>query len=258
MDFVRFWWSRAYNRGEAIRSLEGGLRIGGLSGFGEFHSCANFVTPDERAFLQKIPSVSGAIIDIGANLGIFSLILAQRCPERDIYAFEPNPTTFEALRANLMRNRAFNVRAYSQAVAAHEGSVAFEADPKNRATTSIARDGAATTSVTKQVECVTIDGLMKAYGIGEISLLKVDVEGFEDLVFRGAPQFLADRRAKFIYYEICPSLARRAGFKPEAASERLLDYGYSLHTLDQSGHLRSADVKDIASVQLANWVATRE
>ena len=103
-DYVQFLWGRLQFGCDVVRVLPEGLRIGGLSGFSEFHSCANFVNAAERRFLRDFPFDGWPILDVGANLGIFSLLLAKRLPENQIHAFEPNPSTFRAMLVNFMRN----------------------------------------------------------------------------------------------------------------------------------------------------------
>jgi FkbM family methyltransferase len=259
-DYLEFCWAKVQRRGDVVRVLLGGLEIGGLSGFSEFHSCAAFINATERRFLRDFPFEDGPILDVGANLGIFSLLLAKRFPENHIHAFEPNPTTFSAMRTNFVRNRCPNAHAHPLAVAAHDGEVSFLANPIHRATTHIViehtGDGVAgTASAIVRVPCLTLDSFVETHGIERIGLLKVDVEGFEKLVFQGALRLLESGRAKMIYYEVCPELARRAGFAPEAASSQLLENGYRLHSLNKNGLLRPTALKQIAGVKLENWIA---
>jgi hypothetical protein len=63
-----------------------------------------FVNDQERRFFSQLPLVDGTVLDVGANLGIVSVILARRFADRVIYAFEPNPTTYAALQDNLALN----------------------------------------------------------------------------------------------------------------------------------------------------------
>jgi len=259
-DYLEFLWAKVQHDSEVVRALPGGLEIGGLSGFSEFHSCANFVNAAERRFLRDFPFDYAPILDVGANLGIFSLLLAKRLPENQIHAFEPNPSTFRAMRVNFMRNCCPNANAHRQAVAAHDGEVSFHADSIHRGTTHLVtlQPGDRVSNNAKavmRVPCLTLDNFVEKRGIERISLLKVDVEGYENLVFQGAQRLLECGQAKMIYYEVCPELARRAGFAPEAASCQLLENGYRLHSLNKNGLLQPAELKQIAGVKVDNWIA---
>jgi FkbM family methyltransferase len=233
--------------------------VGGLSGFSEFHSCARAVNQAEQNFLTRFSFGDGAILDVGANLGIISLLMARRFPGRPIHAFEPNPSALLSLRANFVRNKCNHAQAYAAAIAAHDGEILFQVDPVNRATTHIAganEDGTASPQIAR-VPCLTLDSFIETRNIDEVCLLKVDVEGYEELVFRGAEQILKKQLIETVYYEVCPSLAARAGFAPESSSSILLESGYHLHVLDNNGRLEPADLSRIKKIALENWVATR-
>jgi FkbM family methyltransferase len=260
-DYIRFRLSQARHSGEFVRSFPAEkLLIGGLSGFSEYHSCARFTNTAERLFLTRFPFGDGPVLDVGGNLGLFSLLMAHRFADRTIHAFEPNPSTFKVMRANFARNGCLFAFAHPQAVAAHDGEVSFQANPVDRATTHIVSENQykslSSQSPAVQVSCVTLDSFIESHSIENVGLLKVDVEGYEEVVFRGAGRLLSSGSAKTVYYEVCPELTSRAGFAPDAPSRQLIAHGYKLHFLDDEGRLQPADVASISSVTLENWVAT--
>ena len=258
-EYLRFLASRLRHGGQAIRHFPADeVKLGGFSGFSEYYWSAGFIDPRERLFLKEHPWGDGVFLDVGANLGLFSLLLARHHPERVIHAFEPNPSTYAALQANLARNGCLHAHAHARAVAAQEGEIVFEANPVDRATTHIVMENGSPSggAPVVRVPGVTLDAFAGREHLDAIALLKVDVEGYEELVFQGAERLLASKRARVVYYEVCPELTRRAGFAPEAPGQRLLAHGYRLHTLDAAGHLQPADLGRIPSVTLENWVAT--
>src|SRR5947199_7047613 len=99
-DYLNYWESRIKNLGRTVRAFPYGIKISELNSFSEYHSIGDFVSHQEYEFLSKYPFGSGAIIDVGANLGLISLILAKRFPRRTVHAFEPSPSTFRALKRN--------------------------------------------------------------------------------------------------------------------------------------------------------------
>jgi hypothetical protein len=86
-------------------------------------------------------------------------------------------------------------------------------------------------------------------------MLKVDVEGHELSVFRGADNVLLKNRPRVVYFEVCPPLARSAGFAPQAAAAMLLELGYALYRVRGDGSLRQAALEEICGITLDNWVA---
>ena len=253
IGYVRYGASKVLHSGAAVRSLPDGIKITGFSGFGEFYNCSDCLSRDERSFLSRLRLPAGEIIDVGANLGTVCLTLAKQHPLCNVHAFEPNPSTFEALRRNIALNNLGNVKAVPYAVCDHAGEVDFNAHPVNRATTSIARqalDGHVT-----RVPCTTLDEYVGRAAVGEVAVLKIDVEGYESLVLRGAEELLGKRRVRLVYYEVCPELTRAAGFDPALPTRMLKSYGYEVFRFGGRGGLVPAAVEDVKGVLLENWVA---
>jgi len=217
-DYLNYWGSKLKNSGQAVRFFPEGIKLTGLSGFSEFHSCGQFVSREERNFLQNYPLASGDLIDIDANLGIISIILVKRFSEQKVHFFEPNPYTFKALQSNIAINKLSNVQLQQSAVAGHDGSVSFRAEPIHSGTNSMATLGE---NEAVSLPCMTLDSYVERESIKEIAFLKVDVEGYETLVFQESKQLLSQEQAKIIYYEVCPELAIRAGFSPELPTQIL-------------------------------------
>jgi len=240
------------NSGQAIRVLDSDLKISGLSGFSEFHSCKNFVNEHEKTFLSNYDFGEGDIIDVGANLGVVSLLLAKRPSKPIVHAFEANPYTFEALQENVTLNRCPNIRAHNLAIAGYDGEITFNANPVYRGTTSIT---ASIDSHTVHVPCITLDSYVQQQSIKQVSLLKVDVEGYEELVFQGCKNLLAQQKIKVIYYEICPTLVKKAGLSPYTPTQALLDYGYKIYRLSQDDDLTSVTIAEIESFTCENLIA---
>lgn len=253
-DYLNYWQSKVRNSGRAVRVFPDGIKVTSLSGFSEFHSCSQYVTCQEREFLQNYPLGSGDLIDIGANLGIITAILAKRFPERQVHSFEPNPSTFQSLQANIAINELTNVKAQQDAVGKHNGEVSFIADPIHRATCSLATSN---TKNTVSVPCTTLDAYLKTHSIEQIAFLKIDVEGYETLVFQGAEEMLKRQQVQLIYYEVCPVLTKRAGFQPKLPTQILVNNGYQIYKLNKQGCLVPVDIELIEQVNLENWIAIK-
>lgn len=253
LDYAHYLASKLIHKGIAIRTLPGDIRVSNANGFSEFHALGHFLEPPERQFMEKFSFADGEIVDVGANLGVISLSLARRYPDRKVIAFEPNPTTFKGLCGNIQLNGLTNVTAEQSAVGASDGEVTFNADPHSRGLASISRDG----RFVERVRCVSLDSYSVSHGISEIALLKVDVEGYESLVFQGASRLLAGGRIRVIYYEVHPNASTKAGFAPMDATNRLLEAGYQISRLDSVGRLEPVNAESIDQVQSENWIATR-
>jgi FkbM family methyltransferase len=246
------WLVQRRVMGQAPRKRVRSIDITGFTGFSEYLAVNNFISEAEYTFFQTVNIGSGCIIDIGANMGVVSLFLAKRFPDRTIHAIEASPHTAKTLRENIALNDARNVIATECAIADNTGTLHFAADPVSRGTASIAsKDGG--TNV--EVPCTTLDDFAEANAISEIGMLKVDVEGYEALVFSGATATLALCKPNIVYFEICPRITTAAGFDPARPAEMLVEAGYSLHRLDSRGGLIRAEPAEITKIDYANWVA---
>lgn len=254
IEYSEYVWSSIRHFGRSVRVVHEGIKLEGFSGFSEYHSCLAFVSPTEQRFLEKYPFAEGAMIDVGANLGVVSLILGRRFPDRALYAFEPNKTTFRALQSNIRLNQRANLQPYEIAVASHSGHIDFNLNPKDRGTASVSSEGG---KYVAPVPCVTLDQFAENHRIQEISFLKVDVEGYETLVFDGAMRLIRERRIDLIYFEVCPKLTIKAGFDPAVPARILQEHGYNLRKITVSGELTPINLSRIEKVEYDNWVAVR-
>jgi FkbM family methyltransferase len=156
-----------------------------------------------RKFLagQKNP----VVIDVGANEGDYSVKLMDYCPDAIIYACEPHPKTFELLKAKAAKHnfRAFNLGfsdsggtmklfdRVSEAGGTQHASLYQEVIEAIHQTEAIAFD----------VHISTIDQFVAEHGISRIHLLKIDTEGNELKVLRGANQTLACNMVDIVQIE---------------------------------------------------------
>lgn len=250
-DYIKYQTSRWKNKGQPVRVFSGDIRITGWSGFSEYHSSKDFMNPAEREFFNSFPLQLGDIIDVGANVGVVSITFSKLFPNYRIHAFEPNPSTVDALKHNVSLNRRENICIRPLVVADYDGTVSFDANPVNRGTTSIASEGNFLTDLT----CITLDTYAEKENISEVSLLKVDVEGYEENVFKGAEKLLNQQKIKAIYYEVCPDNARKAGLDPKSPTQFLRSRGYSIYRLDKKANLCPVKDRDFDRTVLENWVA---
>lgn len=122
------------------------------------------------------------MIDIGANIGCFTVSAARRAgPSGHVFAIEPEESTFRQLKRNVALNHLTNVTALRMAVGGSEGEIVLHAD-SNWLFSSIYAEvnGRATTQGSDQRVPVTmLTQLMAAHGIAHCHYLKLDCEGAE-------------------------------------------------------------------------------
>lgn len=142
------------------------------------------------------------VFDVGANIGQSSRTMLAYFPDAKVYAFEPHPGTFERL-AELLAGR--HVEAFNIALADQSGEVelfTYEADQINSLTPTsrfAVRFGKIGKPMPIQVS--TIDEFCCLHGIKTIDVLKVDTEGCELNVLKGATEKLKSHGVRFVYAE---------------------------------------------------------
>ncbi len=151
-------------------------------------------------------SVAGAhcILDVGANIGIFTLLVKQIVPEAIVYAFEPMEETFQVLDENIRLHNCIDVRTFNLAIGNQDHSdktfTFFPHMPGNTTATPIIKEvqkmaldqifGKEHSEFLNQSELRTaqvrtISSVIREYGITSVDYLKIDVEGDEIAVLQG-------------------------------------------------------------------------
>lgn len=149
----------------------------------------------EVAFLLKLITMRpGAVLEIGANIGTHTVPMAKllASQNRSLIAFEPQPVIFQNLCANLALNALANVTAWPNACSDCRGTVYFRR-PDYVASGNFGGVSMSTDSAHGDiaVPCVDLDSFVAT---DPVSLMKIDVEGFELNVLRGAAQLIARSR----------------------------------------------------------------
>lgn len=161
-----------------------------------------------RDSLLKHASKGDVIVDIGANIGDTTLRLAQVLNNNGfVYAFEPSPHVFKRLQTNVGLNGFTNISLYNMAVGDEEGELSFVSTKQQHT------GGAYVSKVAKtdtSVKVITLDDFVEQNNITQINLIKIDTEGFEDFVVRGAEKTLRKFKPK-IFMEVSDILLQRAG-----------------------------------------------
>lgn len=141
-----------------------------------------FFDVDERQLLASRISDGFQFIDIGANIGAYSLFVAALAGHSArILAVEPQPDIFARLTYNIGLNPFGTIKAIDCAVADKPGELTLFLDPRNKGESSVRILGSSQSSAVK-VPAMTLMGLMQAEGYARLDAIKLDVEGAEDLI----------------------------------------------------------------------------
>ncbi len=136
----------------------------------------------------------GTFIDIGANVGKYSIILAKN-PNIKVIAFEPDPYNLEALKFNIVLNNS-PVVIKDIALSNKKGTASFFLNPDNQGNSSLLNSGQKGEEIFVKTD--TLDNVLKD-NKERISLIKIDVEGFEAEVLQGARETIRKFHPKIIF-----------------------------------------------------------
>lgn len=194
--------------------------------------------PELRAvFRTAIPS-GGVAIDVGANVGWHSLLMARLAgPKGRLLAVEPNPSVRAKLVANLEANRLENVTVIPFAISAVEGVSRFlgpaAIDGGSGSGHLLPRD-APSAETSFDVEIRRLDAVLADTEVSRLDLLKIDVEGFEWPVLQGAEGSIRRFRPQVVF-EYNEEYVSRSGATPASFEDFFHRHRYRLAVMGRRG-----------------------
>jgi FkbM family methyltransferase len=195
-----------------------------------------------NAFVKDI-SEGTVVFDIGAHVGFFTLAASKRVGRRGfVYAFEPAPETAAILKQHVSFNEwRDHTEVVTSVISDAIGTVSFFAYGDSMASSmreenwELAAEHR-TAPVSKiEVPSVTLDAFCKERRV-KPDVLKIDVEGAELLVLRGATEFLKNN-SPIIHCEVHPPLMKHFNYSVEDFMAHLDKFGYKLERLDEPNPL---------------------
>jgi FkbM family methyltransferase len=173
---------------------------------------------DDMLFVTRFLRPHDVVVDVGANIGIYSILAAATARDGTVLAFEPNPVAASRLAENAALNGLRNIRLSVAAIGAQPGVAQLTQDLD--LTNHIAVEE---TKKTIKVSVTTLDQELDRYP--DVALIKVDTEGFETEVLLGATRLL-DRLAAQVWLVEVNGLGARYGSGDETLWRIFAERGY--------------------------------
>lgn len=185
--------------------------------------------PAETAVVRASLPSGGTFVDVGANWGYFTLAAAHAVGDAGrVIALEPDPRMHAELAGNVARNGIRNVAVLAVAAFDRAGEATlsgYAEEDRNRGVSSLVAAPSAD-ALRFTVRTAALDDLLDAEGVDAVDLVKIDVEGAEELVVRGMARGLAAGRYRRVLVELHPGQHPHPERLGETMYETMTGAGY--------------------------------
>ncbi len=198
---------------------------------------------DEAILLRRLVRPGMQVIDVGANIGLYSLLLAHLVGESgSVLAFEPEPNLFAILRENCARNNVTNIAPFQYALGRNSGSASFHRSAFNSGDNRLGKASLGHEPVEVRVE--RFDDLQPE---SRPDFVKIDVQGHEFAALSGMERALAANPNTQVFFEFSPAGLRRAGTAPESLLAFFRERGFELYETEGARLKRSRNARELDS-----------
>ncbi len=181
--------------------------------------------PEETRVMDLVSGKATTILDIGANIGWFSIRYSHKNPNAQIYAFEPLPESYSYLQKNVALNQVGNkVTTFNYGLSESSGTVEFYLASANGTNASMLNVAEAEEARAIAGLTITLDQWAANYGVSP-DFIKCDVEGAELLVFRGG-QHTLKTHFPVVFAELLRKWAKPFGYHPNDVLKFFENIGY--------------------------------
>ena len=198
--------------------------------------------PSELTFFQKYCRDGMTLVDIGANVGLYTaLAIHQLDGSGRIVTFEPHPQTFSFLQKNIEANQATSeacprVDAFNMAATPEPSQAELRLNPENRGDNRLYQgtyQGKVEEWDTLPVEGRPVDDVLADLGIDEVNFVKIDIQGYEQKAISGFRKTLTRSQNVILMSEFWPKGLREAGGGAMEYLQMLTDVGFTLYELKE-------------------------
>jgi len=226
LPFGALWLMKRDFIGESI--LEGGFEI------------------SETRFAGNFLKLGMTVLDIGANQGFHTLLFSKIVGRYGrVLSFEPSRSDLKKLELHLSINFCRNVQLFDCAFGETEGSASFYAVPENSVLNSLRPPDTTLEITSDSVPVRRLDGILARTGLAQIDFVKIDVEGGELGVLRGAGSLLESLYRPVILCEVIEMRTRPWGYPGRLVIEFLDRLGFKWFDLNIDGMLAPLDLSSV-------------
>jgi len=180
----------------------------------------HYYEPEETKLIKQLVKPDWVCMDIGANIGYFTLLMGKQC--KYVYAFEPEPSNFEMLKQNITLSD-IDATLYKEAVGDKNGTMPLYLCTSNNGMHRLYKSKWCNESTDTYVYCTQLD----EYKFPKINLIKMDIEGAEFGALQGMVELLIKDHPTIIM-EFHPMSIKEYGADPRKIWEFLIKLNYTI------------------------------
>jgi len=201
--------------------------------------------PVTTGVVRSLLGPGDTVVDVGANIGWFSLLAAGIVGDTGrVLAVEPNPANCALIERSAVDNGFSNMQVVAAAAADHPGVAALETDGSNGRIVPLDAGIGEAMACSYVVPVRTLDDLVADAGLESVALVKIDVEGAEPLVLRGASETLGRWRPAIVCEFFPLLLEGNFGFDPSDFLKQLRSFGYDVAVVGGEGTVDDAAIME--------------
>ncbi|MBZ5510843.1 MAG: FkbM family methyltransferase [Acidobacteriia bacterium] len=193
-----------------------------------------------RRAMQDVLAPGMTFIDVGANLGLYTVLAAKLVGATGrVLAFEPSERDWKRARRAIERNGLQNVELFRVALSNADGTISLNVcEPAyggcNSVGTVTHEAAVGHVSHVEQVTCRTLDCFLAEKQVRRVDVMKLDVEGAEQLVLLGGKELFTGAGAPVLFCELSDWTARGLGTTAAETWDLMVSYGYKVYSIQRS------------------------
>jgi FkbM family methyltransferase len=211
--------------------------------------------PIENYLLSQLVKEDSIVLDVGANIGFYSLTLSNAIKSGQVYSFEAVPDTYKKLSTNIENSSkndqvtAFNLGAWNK-----KEEVTFSLPDSDNIGAFTAGSVSGESTRTCQATMTTLDSFVEENKLSKVDFIKMDIEGAELNALKGAHELL-EKFKPTILLEVCRETCERFEYTVNDLWDLLSQYGYRAFKIGYTPN-DSYEIKDFSQINQSNVILT--
>jgi len=199
--------------------------------------------PAETALIKTLIKQGDTVVDIGANIGYYTLLFAKLVGEKGkVFAFEPEPENYELLEKNIQVNGYNNVVLIKKAALDTSGTTKLFLSDFSKVRHSVCKTWEHEKPI--EIESITLDSFFKDHK-GKIDFIKMDIQGAEGKALKGMKSVLKNNKNIKILTEFWPYGLKRIGTGDEQFLKSLTQQSFSLSEIKEDRDQKPTTIQEL-------------